>query len=219
MKLDNFELLTPLIDFPDKDTFYFLQIMKRRKDNPEMETGNKIIKSYYLYTENDLNNLKPKIIEHCTLNKARAYLRLNKRSLKKVALQCLKRTTDLIITEDYKAMKDIYEHVAGEFHSDSVKKWILDFDPENVKDIPNAVNKYKEFLDSMRDIESKIPKFEEIFDKTDSKFILEVPTVSGVHLICKPFNLQVLKNNKELLSLGLVDIHKDACEIIYAYTG
>lgn len=218
MKLDNFELLTPLIDFPDKDTFYFLQIMKRRKDNPEMVRGNKIIKTYYLYSPDDLINLKTTIIEQCTLHKARAYLRINKRSLKKVALQSLKRVTELLITEDYKAVKDIYEHVAGEFHSDSVKKWILDFDPENVKDIPNAVNKYKEFLDSMRDIESKIPKFEEIFDK-DSKFILEVPTVNGVHLICKPFNLQVLKKNKELLSLGMVDIHKDACEIIYAYTG
>ena len=199
MILDNFDIIKPLIDFPTEDTYYFLQIMKRRKDNPEMTTGNKIVKSYYLYSPFDLETLKPKIIEHCTLNRARAYLRLNKRSLKKTALQCLKRTTDLIITEDYKAMKDIYEHISGEFHADTVKKWILDFDPENVKDIPLAVNAYRQRY------------YEQI--------LLEIPTVNGIHLVSKPFNLQEYKNDKELMSYGLVDVHKDNPTILYAYTG
>lgn len=33
--VDNYELLKPFMVFDDPEKFYFLQVIKRRKDNPE----------------------------------------------------------------------------------------------------------------------------------------------------------------------------------------
>ncbi len=206
MQLNNFKLLTPLLDFPNEDTFYFLQIMKRRKENPEMATGNKVVKSYYLRNDKDLDKLHDSIIDLCVTNNARAYIRLNKRSKRKQALQCLKRMTELVITEDYDAVANVFEHIAGEFHSDPNKKWILDFDKDNVLDIKTAVEAYK--------------------DELEEFIIEEVPTSNGIHLISKPFNLQNYNNDKHpitgeyfkrpLIIFGKVDILKDNPTIIFA---
>lgn len=206
MELDNFKLITPFLDFPNKDTFYFLQIIKRRKENPEMKTGNKVIKSYYLRNDKDLNKLKSNIIDYCVFNNARAYIRLNKRSKRKQALQCLKRITELVISEDYDAVSNVFEHIAGEFHSDPVKKWIIDFDKDNVPNLTEVVQAYKEELKDF--------------------ILVEVPTFNGIHLITKTFNLNNYSNKKhpitgEPFKSSLIDcrnavILKDNPTILFA---
>ena len=43
MQINNFELIKKLLNFDDSDKFYFIQIFKRRKDNPELKVNNKVI--------------------------------------------------------------------------------------------------------------------------------------------------------------------------------
>ena len=45
---NNFELIEQLLDFTLPNTFYFIQILKRRKDNPEMKYSESMIDNFYL---------------------------------------------------------------------------------------------------------------------------------------------------------------------------
>jgi len=51
--VDNFELLKPFMTFEDNSKFYFLQVIKRRKDNPELTGNNKVISNYQIYSLED----------------------------------------------------------------------------------------------------------------------------------------------------------------------
>ena len=83
MTRDNFNLIRPLLNFESSDDFYFIQIMQRRKDNPDMKTGVKIIKEFYIDNLEQFDNKQDQIIEMAHKYNARATIRLNKRSYKK----------------------------------------------------------------------------------------------------------------------------------------
>jgi hypothetical protein len=129
--INNFELIKKLLDFSDSDKFYFIQIFKRRKDNPELDKNNKVIDSFYVYSESQFNSLSSKIIDICDRNNARAYIRLNRRSDKKIALNLLAKLATRIANNEYK-VRDLYDHVVGETHSEENKTWIVDID-DNVQ--------------------------------------------------------------------------------------
>jgi len=82
------------MDFDSSDTYYFLQILKRRKDNPDLGKDMKVIGDYFIYSMDQFNRMEDEIIQTCITHNARAYFRINKRSSKKTAMQMLKRVTD-----------------------------------------------------------------------------------------------------------------------------
>ena len=87
---DNFDQINTLLDFSEQNTFYFIQILKRRKENPDMRTGVQVIDNFYVYGPNDLEKLREKIVERCVKHNARAYINLNRLELEKVALYTAK---------------------------------------------------------------------------------------------------------------------------------
>lgn len=89
-KIDNFDRIEKYLEFknPDDD-FYFVQIIKRRKDNPndDKREGNYHNRSWYLgsykiTSADQLMQLKPEITSICDKNNARAYICVNARSKK-----------------------------------------------------------------------------------------------------------------------------------------
>ena len=48
---DNFENIKKLIDFDNEGDFYFIQIIKRRKDvgNEDMRKGESIVDNFYMF--------------------------------------------------------------------------------------------------------------------------------------------------------------------------
>ena len=46
--IDNFELIKPLLTFPNDDIYYHLQILRRGKDHPELPAANRMIKAYFI---------------------------------------------------------------------------------------------------------------------------------------------------------------------------
>jgi len=195
---DNFDLIRSLLSFPSEDTFYFLQIIARRKDNPTMEKGEKLIRNYYIYSLEEFDKLKPHVIEHCKKNNARAYFRLNKRSAKLCAMQSLKRITDLIIQEQYRDVNDIYPSIAGEYYADEDKKWILDIDNDVNHTIERIVE--WEFQGNPKQDASKI------------SIVAIVPTVNGTHLITRPFRMDLFT---KVFTSKEVSVHKDNPTILY----
>lgn len=200
MSVNNFDQIRSMLEFPEQTSFYFLQILKRRKDNPDLGKDMKHIADYYIYSLEQFDELKPRIISQCDVENARAYFRINRRDAKKIAMQVLKRTVDYIMSEDYRAVKNAFASCAGEFHSDPDKKWIVDVD---WKDIPEGLD-HDVYLNTL------IAKVQELVRETGrDDSVYTIPTKNGIHVICRPFNL------KKFSEFYSVDVHKDNPTILY----
>ena len=81
--INNLEIIKPLLNFSSEDDFYFLQILQRKKENPQLGSNSRVIKNYYIKSVEHLELRYPEIIELCSVFNARASIRLNKEVLKK----------------------------------------------------------------------------------------------------------------------------------------
>lgn len=195
--INNFELISNLIrNKAGAGEFYFLQILKRRKDNPDMERDMNVIDNFFIKGAEDLERKQKRIIELCDNNNARAYFRLNKRSERKVALQTLRLIAENIAADNYD-IKSCYTSCCGQYHSDENKTWVVDLDGYT-----EASPLMMAFIDY---------KCEPIAtDVNDGKCIATIPTKNGIHLITKPFRLDKFK-----LEYPDVDVHKDSNTCLY----
>ena len=125
--MNNLEIISPLLNFNDPDKFYFIQIYKRRKDNPGMDKDMIVLENYSISTAEQLDRAFPRLKKICDDNNARAYIRLNRRSHRKVALNMMVRLAKMIESEQYN-VKNIYWSVSGEFSAEEDKTWLLDVD-------------------------------------------------------------------------------------------
>lgn len=197
--INNFKIIKQYLDFSNPDTYYFLQIIQRRKDNPDLGKDMRIIDDIFIYTLEQFERMEDEIITKCITNNARAYFRLNKRSLKKSAMQLLKKVTTMIIDENYKSVKNAYSSVSGEFHNDEDKKWIVDID--NVVYDGNFGYNH----------ESMLMKLKSLQIETGREPLLNlIQTKNGVHIITRPFNVNEFKK-----VYPTIDIHKDNPTLLF----
>jgi hypothetical protein len=197
---NNFSKIKELLDFDNENTFYFIQILQRRKENPNMKSGVRIIDNFYLYSVEDLDKLKDKIIETCEKYNARAYINVNKLNLERIALFAMKKTASLIIEKQYKALKNVYASVCGSHTSENSKRWVIDIDTDELK--------YKSVIvDFINHLHSQNKK-------TEYKIIAEIPSKTGLHIISNPFNLKFF--NDKMQELGIkINVHKNNPTILY----
>lgn len=198
--MNNFDLIRKLLSFPDENAFYFLQVLKRRKDNPGLEKDMIHIADYYIYSLDQFDSIKQRIIDQCDAENARAYFRLNRRDAKKAGMQVLKRTVDYIMSENYRAIKNAFASCAGEFHSDPNKTWIVDIDNVSI-DTFNHSEEYKSVRQLVYDLQIETGK---------EPIMNFIPTRGGIHIITRPFNL-----NKFKKQFPDIDVHKDNPTILY----
>jgi len=198
--MNNFDLIRKMLSFPDENAFYFLQVLKRRKDNPDLGKDMIHIADYYIYSLEQFDGLRQRIIDQCDVENARAYFRLNRRDSKKIAMQVLKRTVDHIVSENYRAVKNVFASCSGEFHSDPDKTWIVDIDNISIDTFNHSEEQHK-----MRELILDLQR--ETGKEPIMKFI---PTKGGVHIITRPFNL-----NKFTKQYPDIDVHKDNPTCLY----
>ena len=174
--IDNFEIIKPYLNFTDPKTFYFLQILKRRKDNPEMKVNSSVVDNFFLYSASDLDNFKAKIIERCEKHNSRAYINLNRLDTEKIALHTQKIIVELMLDKDYTSVRNAYTKAAGKNPSEKKenKKWVIDLDAEHLP--------YK--TEIVEIIESLFSKH----GKSKYRILGEIPTRTGLHLITNPFD-------------------------------
>lgn len=198
--MNNFDQIRNMLSFPDENAFYFLQILKRRKDNPDLGKDMIHIADYYIYSLDQFDGLRQIIIDQCDAENARAYFRLNRRDAKKVAMQVLKRTVDLIMSENYRAVKNAFASCAGEFHSDPDKTWIVDIDNISIDSFIHS-EEHGKIRHLITDLQKETGK---------EPIMILIPTKSGVHIITRPFNL-----NKFKIQYPDIDVHKDNLVNLY----
>lgn len=188
--INNLDIIKEILKFESEDDFYHLQILKRKKENPDIGSNSVVIKTYYITSVDHLEKVMPEIIELCNFHNARGCINLNVRSFEKAAFHTLKKISDIIMNRDYKSVRSAFDSVCGEYGTGRDKRWIID------------VDNFDENLD--RQIQETINKC----DPVGMKVIANIPTKNGHHIICSPFNLS------QFPKLGC-DIHKNNPTILY----
>lgn len=200
--IDNSLLIRTILSF-EKDDFYFVQVLKRRKDNPDMEKDMLVIDNFYISSFESYDKIVPQIIKLCNHENARGYFRLNKRNYKHLAPHMVKRTVEIAFGDDCHALKNVFDSVAGEHHSDPDKKWLVDVDwseiytPYNVEG--NARYEHLQYDLGRLQMEAK-----------RDPLLFFLPTKNGIHIITRPFNLQLFK-----AEYPNVTVHRDNPTILY----
>lgn len=211
MALNNVDKIRSLLSFIKPGDFYFVQLIKRRKDNPDMSKDVKVIKSYYLNSLNDYDKLVPKMIETCDRENCRAYIRLNIRNYNKLGLKLIAEVAQMVSNgDDLKSLPNVFDSVAGQYTSDPDKKWIVDID---WVDLPEM---HKYILDGKMIVgHSETAKLMSLLQGLQlgarKEPLLElIQTKNGFHVVTRPFNLNLF--SKEFPN---IQVHKDNMTIIY----
>jgi hypothetical protein len=192
--INNFEHIRSILNFDSEDDFYFLQIIKRRKDNPDLPRDMKLIDNYFIYSFEEYDKLESKIIEQCNLHNARAYIRINRRNAKICAMQTIRKLSELLIDGNYKAAKTAYLSACGEYHNEKPKRWIIDIDEEDL-DNKEAIEK------TIAELHKKTPGY---------NHIATFQTKNGYHIITNPFDMKIFKDK-----FPTITIQKDNPTLAY----
>jgi hypothetical protein len=200
---NNIKEIRKMLSFEDKDDFYFLQILKRRKDNPDLKRDMIVISNHYIESLEQYDRMIPHVISICDAENARAYFRVNKRNYTHLSYHMLKRVVEVISSGAVKSLKGSFDSVCGQHHSDKDKKWIVDIDWVDIKSPDNMEGKYR-----FDQIEYKVTQLQ--FETKKDPLMVRIPTKNGVHFITRPFNLKKFKDE-----FPGVDVHKDNPTLLY----
>lgn len=182
---DNFDLIRGLLSFTSNDDFYFIQILKRRKDNPGLNTDVAVIKEYFVDSFEYFDKKRENMIEQATKNNARVTSRLNKRSYQKTAFKMLVDVANKVEQGQYKSVKNSFSSCAGKYSAEKDKTWLVDVDSDDLQ-------KYN-MDEVIADINNSMPVGEKVLGKISSK--------TGYHLLVKPFDLRAFSQKYPTLDM------------------
>lgn len=191
--IDNFDLIASILIFESADDFYFLQLIQRKKENANLGSNNRVIRSYFIKSVEQLRLHEEEIKAICKVTNSRAYINLNRRSFRRTGLATLKNVTDHIMNEDYEHIHRAYTTVCGQYKHEPNPTFIIDVDEELGR----------KHNDMIRFIEQEC-------EPIGNKFVTIVPTKNGSHIIMKAFNLSKFKEK-----YPDIDIHKNNPTILY----
>lgn len=195
--VDNFDLISAFLPENKIDNeFYHVQILRRKKENPDVGCNSILINSYFIRDQKHLNYVKEEIILLCKLYNARAYINLNVRDKEKLVLPMMNRLVKYLENKQYASLHTMFNSVCDSNPAKKERLWIIDVDELEMS---------SEYLNELvTNIDSFSPK--------GSKLKTVIPTVNGWHIITKPFNslefskiypkLGVKKDNATLLYYG-----------------
>lgn len=188
MVVDNFDQIRGDLAFGLGNELYHVQIFMRRKDIRDLSSHCKKVRSYYVRSIQDFDNCKRSIIDECTSKGARAYINMNARDVKQVALMALKKTADLIYNGDYDAVKNVYDSACGTATCVRRKKWLIDIDTKDEGTLRETSKRLKDLNVSIDAI---------------------IPTLHGTHILVAPFSLNDFQKMQD------VDVVKDGMVLLY----
>ena len=180
--------------------FYFIQIIKRAKDNPWVRWINwnnheRCIKEYSIYTNEDLEKRKEEMITIANATNSRIYIHPARRSVEDI-----KKLMSLLIWEHIALGRHwlswLYRHACW------FSKWTERLRIVDIDDIKGLHEKQVAAWEIVLFINSLRPEW--------NKILLQLPTKNWWHLITKPFDLSEFK--KEYPN---IDVHKNNPTLLY----
>lgn len=187
---NNFDLYKEYIrhmcpDFPQsnkgsiEDKFYVIELIRRGKDNPDLPAANVHFKNYYIYCWDDFDKYIPEIIELCNIMRMRAYVSVNWKSTKQIALNTIAAMATRVAQGDYKKIYSEWSSQTGLFSQRNENVWVLDLD--NIEPMSNEVTELMKVINECR-------------SQFETNCIITIPTRSGCHLLTRPFDVQEFSN-------------------------
>lgn len=171
---DNFDKIKPFLKFESEDDFYYLQILQRKKENPQLGSNSRLFRTYLIGSTDYLEQRYDEIRDICDVTKARAMINLNKRSYYKTAFKSMENIAGIMANKHFNKIHKAYDSACGQGHNDPEKKWILDID-----------DMYDEYY--YRDLQKFI-------ESLNGNVLQCIPSLSGYHIITNPFRLDLFKD-------------------------
>jgi len=182
------------LTFTDPGDFYYLQVIQRKKENPDLGRNSYIVKNYFIYSVEQYDKTIPEIIKLCEMFSARAAFWINVRNSYDVAFNSVEAMLKVIKSNQTDYSHRIYTSTVGRASTPKErKKWIIDIDEfDNDKYNMNLPIQLKSIL------------------PVGNKLIDIIPSKNGYHYVTKPFNLQAFS-----LLYPEVEVHKDNFTNLY----
>lgn len=172
--VDNFSKFRELMDFSHPNSFYFLQIIQRSKDDNSVTSSNnryRRVKSYYISSLEEYDRFIPEIKKFCENNNARAYIRISPISFYDVAVNAASEYLRRIKEKQTFKSCNIYDSCCEKTKTCGKKFWMIDVDTDN----PFALNWFTEELIKLG---------------INANVVAVLPTVNGLHYIMEPFDIR-----------------------------
>lgn len=199
--IDNLEKIKQFIKPVDKDDYWFLQIIARRKDNPDLPRSEKYIKDYYLSSVEDLDRNLHEIKELSKFFNARVYFHLRARSFKRLSLSLISEIIDKVKDESYRVHR-ISRAISGSkkawVNREDAKYWMIDLDTRDTVELSKN-------LDIISKCKSGYPN--PVIDYVD--------TPNGYHVITRPFDS--LQYSQFYKDKEIPEIHKNSPILAYFF--
>lgn len=180
MNVDNFDEFRKYLDYSVPESFYFLQIIQRSKDNNTTTSSSnryRRIKSYYIASLEEYNRFIPEIKQLCKNNNARTYIRITPITFYDVAINTAIEYMRRIKEKQTFKSCNIYDSCCEKTKICGHKLWMIDLDSSN----PFHPNWFTEDLLRL-DIHHNV--------------VAVFPTVNGMHYIMKPFDIRKWKDTE-----------------------
>lgn len=207
MGIDNFDQIKSQLTFGESDNlFLHLQILRRGKDHPDLPAANKLMKSWLVRSREHLDSLKDEVVFLCEHYGARAYISCVPKSIEKLNQLIMRKLTDNQYTGNVINPWHVFNLACGELPGVE-KRWVVDVDTKDEIEIASIsavidmvwLKAHPEDKDKVRE---------------DLWFVGQVPTMNGVHLLTRPFNLQIFRKHfpeVEVKKNGLTALYVPQC--------
>lgn len=200
--IDNFEIISNFIQNVsgiNEESFYFVQIIKRKKDLKVKGTNNnhRLVKAFYVNNLEYLHKKKGEIVQLCHQHGARAMIHLSPRNYQKIALELLSSIALDVSTGNVQKLHRKYNSICGK-NSGMYKYWIVDLDKQDIL-TQDHIDEIIDFINKLQPLGNKV--------------LAKIPSKSGLHLISKPFNLNAYQKQYAH------DVHKNNPTNLYIAGG
>lgn len=219
--VDNFDNIKRFVDTLNDDEYMNIMVCARHKDNPD--NVDRCINNYYITSWDQLMKLKDEIINMCNMFEARAYININNKRISDLQNSMLCIIANNIKNENNMKPWQVVNKANGDVKPVN-KRWLVDLDKEYLDDEDNIINLiYNLLVDKeAQRYRKEFPKFtnefsyncgKAVIDQNYKDYIYEITSVTGKHIIVRPFNLEKFKKH-----YPNIDIHKnDGGVLLYKY--
>lgn len=175
--------------------FYFIQLIKRKKDNPDevwinWNNSARCIKTYTIRTKEELEKRKQEMIDIATVTNSRIYIRPSRRKDEDI-----KNLMSLLIWEHLYYWRHrlswLYNHACW-LDKWIEKLWVIDIDNGSWN---HTIAWIKKTILTLR---------------WDARITMQLPTKNWLHLITTPFDMQGFKE-----IYPHIDVHKNNPTLLY----
>mgnify|MGYP003307992889 CR=1 FL=1 len=202
--VNNFEYIKEHMQFLNEKSFYFIQILKRKKENPELKSYSRPIESFYVFSKDQFERMMPHIIEKCEMNRARAYIKMNCLDAESVMLEQIAEISRIIRNENWHEMASSLNSACGMCGKQNGNEKLYLVDLDDIQVGSNEMKDMVNYIDSL-----KPQKYDENSNLI-SKVKMTIPTRHGCHLLVTGFDKQTFSQN-----YPNIDVHDDGITLLY----